>query len=503
MKKLSRYGQLFWLFLTLHTFLWTVTPVFIRHALSDDLIEAFIWGQQFVWGYDKNPWLPGTLAHIGILLGGRSGIGIYFIQSLFIALGLFSVWRLMSKISNPIYALISVMMYEACACYSVDLQIYNDNYILMGLLPLATLFFYRAIRKEKLSDWLLAAAITALAVMGKYDAILFAISIFCYLMTTKKRWHYLASYKTWSALSIFILLIAPNLLWLSHHHFSTLSYAFHERADFGNQSWFYQTKNNLYFVWITLLGFLPALVLASLVLTQQRENLLVEKTNHTYRTHENLNFLFWSGFGPIILLTLLGFLMGLTLHREWGNAFISLWGAFILLRLKPSISKDSLKRFIIATFVMLFVWPTGYLYIASLKDTGVFPAPEIARYATTVWHKHFHTRLRYVAGDRYTAGYVALHSHDHPAVWMEWNTQAATWIHEKDLKCHGALFIQDSGHTHQHFYQGTTFPRKVLNHHPKLKILRIKEFAWHRNHQKKPNLKLLIGLLPPDATQCS
>jgi len=499
-------SQIFWLIIFLHMLIWTITPTIIRHALSDDFIEAVTWGQQFSWGYDKNPWLTGWLAHLGILIGGQSGIGIYFIQALFIAIGLISVWQIVKKSGHIVYAFIAAIMYEACACYSVDLQIYNDNYILMGLLPLASLFFYRSIQKNYLSDWLIAAMITGLAVMAKYDAILFAISIFCFLISQKKRWQYATSRNTWLALFAFLLIISPNIIWLIQHDFSTLTYAFNERANFQNKPWLTQTLNNLNFIWLTLLGFIPAFILLLFAIDKKTAPAinfdLIKSTERKIAIQDNIAFLFWAGFGPIILLILLGFILGLTLHREWGNTFISLWGAFILLRWHPNISLRSFKRFIIAAFVVLFFWPIADLIVSFKKDTGNFPAKEMANIATDIWHDQFHSQLKYVAGDRYTAGYVGLHSSDHPAVWMEWNNTASTWIDEKNLRCHGALFIQDSGHTRQHFFSGLKFPDKIIQKFPTLKILNPISIPWYRNNLHRPDLKILIGLLPPDKTQC-
>jgi len=493
----QKISQLFWLFLILHTLIWTITPVFIRHALDDDFIEAVTWGQHFVLGYDKNPWLPGLLAHIGILIGGQSGIGIYFIESIFIAFGLFSVWRLMLYFSHEIYALIAVMMYEACPCYSIDLQGVNDNYILIGLLPLASLFLYRALQKDFIIDWLIAAALTALAIMGKYDAVLFAFAVFCYLLIHPKRQYFITSYKVWSGILLFILILLPNIIWLTQHHFMTLQYAFHKRAEFHTSSWLTQAINNVNFIWQTVLSFIPALILFLFALSKK-------SAAHKIRVcaHETFIFLFWTGFVPIITLVTLGFVLGLTLHREWGTTFLGLWSAFIILRLHPPVSTQSLKRFIVATFIILFFWPIAYLIVSLQHDKGNFPGKEMAEIATQIWHDHYHTPLRYVAGDRYTAGYVALHSPDHPSVWMEWNSSISTWINEQDLKCHGALFIQDSGHSRLHLFSGLNFSTKIRQQFPTLIVLKPKSLPWYRNRNHRPDPTILMGLLPPDSKKC-
>ena len=68
--------RIFIFVLTLHVLIWTLLTPAIRYAMSHDIIEAFVWAQNLEWGYDKNPWLIGWLARLGILLAnGKSAVG--------------------------------------------------------------------------------------------------------------------------------------------------------------------------------------------------------------------------------------------------------------------------------------------------------------------------------------------------------------------------------------------------------------------------------------------
>lgn len=495
--------RIFLLFISLHTLIWTVTPVFIRDALSDDFIEAVSWGHQFAFGYDKNPWVPGFLAHLGIVLGGESGIGIYFIQGLFIAAGFYGVWRLMLRCSGPVYALIAVLMYEACACYSIDLQVYNDNYILMGLLPLASFTLYEAVHRNRWRDWLLSGALTALAIMAKYDAALFALSMLVYLTLHPNRRKFFASPRPYAAMGLAILIMLPNIHWLSQNHFQTLEYAFFERAGLSKHSWNEPLRANLVFALEAAVAFLPTLILAAFaILPLKNTTKQAFRVAQQHGTHDDIAFIFWAGFGPILLLLVLGFGLGLVLHREWGNTFMSFWGAFILLRWHPVVTQAALQRFIAATFAVMLILPAGYLLISLHKDTGNFPAREAAQKAIDIWHRYYKQPLRYVAGDRYTAGHIALYSPDKPALWMEWNSQVSPWIDLTDVRCHGALFVQDSGHTRQHFYQGKKFPLFVRKNFPSLQMVKPIPLQWRRNRLKRPDIIMYIAILPPDKKAC-
>ncbi len=499
--------RIFTLFLLSYLATWTLAPTFIRHALPDDFIEAVVWGQQFSFGNDKNPWLPAWLAHLGVLLGGESGIGIYFIQALFITIGFIATFQLGRACTNKIYALVGVLIYLGCAGYTVDLQGVNDNYILMGLLPLASLFFYYAQKTNRLCYWLSGSICTALAIMGKYDAALFALAMFFCFITHPRRRFYFTSYPLWLSVLVSFIIILPNCLWLWQHDFQTLRYAFVERAHFAETSWGNQIKNNLIFILSLIIRFLPASLLLLTACEFKNNNNL--NTKHHFITHkkvccakEDLHFLFWAGAGPILLLLALGFGMNLTLHREWGDTFFGLWGILLLARFQPSISQKSFNRFIKIIFSLLLIWPIGYLFISLQKDTGSYPGKEIARLATAIWHQHYKEPLRYVAGDRYTAGYFALHSPDHPRIFMEWNPMVSPWIDQKKMACHGALFIMDNGHSHQQFIHGDTFPAKIKEKWPNLIILPSIFIPWQRNHTQRPPVKITLGLLPPNPMQC-
>lgn len=487
----SRFATLFWVAALIQVLTWSVLPVYVRHGLNPDFIEAVTWGHQFSWGYDKNPWLPGLLAHAGIVIGGESGIGIYFIQSCFILLGLWSVWRLTEAISNSVYALVAALMLGTLVSYTIELQIYNDNYILMGLLPYASLIFFRILQKNKLQDWLAVSAVLGLATMGKYDAILLGISFLIFLIVHPNRKHYFFSYKIVLAMILYLAICLPNIIWLFQHDFITLTYTFNERGKLGQTHFSDVIENNLMFIKDTIINFLPALLLMGLAFS--RQSTIIKPS----LTKQEKSFIVWAAMGPILILLFMGFFMGIMLHSEWSTTFVGLWGTLLLVMLKPSISMVSLNRFIGMVFLLLILLPTSYYYFSMKNDAGGYPAPEIAKLASTVWREHYHTKLHYVAGDRYVAGYVGLHAIDKPAVWMEWNSAVSPWINVNDLKCKGALFIQDSGHSKQQFFSGLSFPDFVVKSFPTLKVLPPIHVKWYRNNEKKQDLYVLIGLLPP------
>ncbi|MDQ8040228.1 MAG: hypothetical protein REH83_07485, partial [Rickettsiella sp.] len=143
------------------------------------------------------------------------------------------------------------------------------------------------------------------------------------------------------------------------------------------------------------------------------------------------------------------------------------------------------------------------IIVSEKNDTGTYPGPEIAKFSTQLWHSHYGTKLIYVAGDRYTAGYIGYYSRDKPLIWMEWNNKNSPWINQKMMRCKGALFIIESGHTVQHFFKGSHFPKFVREQFPNLINLPLKSFNWYRNYTRQTPIKVRFALLPPDKTYCN
>jgi hypothetical protein len=156
----------------------------------------------------------------------------------------------------------------------------------------------------------------------------------------------------------------------------------------------------------------------------------------------------------------------------------------------------------------MFLWAAGYalgLFIDSKhKHSDNYPAQAIADYATQQWWNQYHKPLKYIAGSRYIAGYIAFYSKDHPSVYVEWNNQFSPWININDLKKYGAVFIQDNyyGTTvfggHPYTNNGKQFPPEILKAYPNLIILPVHYFSWERADKHFPPIPVLIGFLPPN-----
>ncbi len=490
---------IFYTAIVFHVMAWTLLPYYIRYTVSHDTIEAFMWAQHLQWGYDKNPWFIGWVTKLGLWLGGVRGY--YFIQQLFVALGLWSLWMLAKKIFNPYAALVAVLILEGCLYFTILVQVNNDNFPLIGLWTLAAYTFYLAIKTDKLLPWIITGVAVGLSLMSKYSTVFFLLPLWVFTIINPQARRIYRSPKSYLAVGIIVLLCVPNVVWLWQHQFVTIKYAVSRSAQDHHAFLYRHVAHTLYFLQRNIINFLPSLVLFALCYPFARVKW------QTIRGQFDKQYALVIGLGPLLLITLLSMVFGWSMYWEWGVPLVTFWGLVLVAFFMPQLKPTSLKRFIIAVGFVMLSLTIGYVIeeevIGAGKGSGDYPVQAMAQQVTQLWHQRYHSKLKYVAGNRYIASYIAYYSKDKPQVFVNWNSLYSPGVKLADVSRAGAVFVQDS-------YHGTTvspsplapattllFPPLILAESPYMHILLLTNFAMHRSHKGIKPVKLLVGLLPP------
>lgn len=499
--------KIFWLLMILHLTLWTLLPAIARYAPSNDVIEAINWAQQLTWGYDKNPWVVGWITRLGITIScGNNLAGYYFLQQLLIVFGFWSIWKLANQLVQPVQALFATLIMEGCLYYSIIVQTNNDNFILIALLNFAIYAFFMACEHQKARYWMLTGVSLALALMTKYSSAVLIVPMLIYWLITPKVRQNTSPLGLSGGILLGMLICLPNLIWLNQHDFIALKYL-QLRADiqsnnFYTQHFYYSIK----FLIQTFYNIAPCLLLLGLIILPDQG-----KTTDTTRDNEKSirhgHFLLLIGFVPFLIVLLLAIIFGQKIYWEWGVPFISFWGLIFIYYCNPKITTSKLRNFLIGVISIALLTAGSYFFIETRFSAGSgsadYPADQIADTITKIWHAKFNTKLRYVAGSRYTAGVIAFYSPDKPKVFIEWNPLYSVNFDHKELKKSGAVFVHEGyyGTTVLPFAKDysnpTSFPKEILNAYPNLIVLPIQSFNYHRNQKTKHQVNLLIGLLPP------
>lgn len=481
-----------YLFLFIHLLVWTFTPAFVRYNLPLDAIEGVLWGHQLEWGYDKNPYLNGWLTALATHLDGHTGYLVYFFSQLCVVTCLWATWQLAKKIVPPLYAFAAVLLLESIQYFNLHAIDFNDNTLELGLWAVTIYYFYQSLstRKSRANTvyWIITGLFAGLSLMAKYYTLVLLTGMtLCLLIPTDNRNHWKTRPLYWGLLT-FLIVITPHIVWLFSHNFITVRYVFARASNAS--TWTNHLFYPIQFAWQQTEAFAPALIPFLFLFIGSKPFFTSPKI---MITTFNRSFLFFVGVVPFLLTLLLSLLFGITLRAGWGMPLLSTWGILLIAVTQPNLTQSKIIKLFIFNIFLLIALACGYsfsLIHSSTPSSANFPGREIAQRLTQQWHDTYHTSLAYVAGSRWVGGNINLYSADHPAIFVEWNTQRAPWINLQDMRKKGALFVWDINEEGE-------MPERIRQQFPTLQKNNVLEFTWHRNKNIAP-VKIGVAVLPPE-----
>jgi 4-amino-4-deoxy-L-arabinose transferase-like glycosyltransferase len=474
------------LIIVAHIVAWTVLPYALRFNLPLDAIEGSIWGQQLQWGYDKNPYLSGWLTGLATLLDNHAGWGTYFFSQLAVGICFWAVWRLGSKILPPAFALLGVMLLEGVQYYSLHAIDFNDNTLELALWSLTVLNFYNALHTQRYRDWLLTGVCAGFSMMTKYYTLMLLAPMLAFLLFEPQNRAALRNGAPYAGLLVFLIIIAPHVVWLFSHDFSTVHYAL-ERVN--RPEWAGHFNFSYLFAWQQIETFIPALLLALFLLPGKKP---LRVTPRLPVANFDKQFLFYVGLAPFLLTVLLSIITGIKLRAGWGEPLLSYWGIMLIAWWQPRMTPPRFKLFSAAFILLIAATLTGYglsLVNPQHPSRANFPGRMIAARLTREWHNTYQTPLFYVAGSAWLAGNVAYYSLDHPAVLINWSKNNSPGSEETELQQKGGVFVWELA-------KNQKLTPELLRHFPRLAAVKILHFKWWRHSDAEP-VSIAVAMLPP------
>ena len=92
--------NLFYIFLTIHLFLWTLTPSLTNYNLPLDTIEALAWGSNLDWGFNKHPPMSALMVEIFYSIFGSNDWAYYLLSQIFIIFSFLVIFQFSKEILN-------------------------------------------------------------------------------------------------------------------------------------------------------------------------------------------------------------------------------------------------------------------------------------------------------------------------------------------------------------------------------------------------------------------
>lgn len=484
----------FWLFVIIHTLIWTLGPALMRPTLPHDTLEGITWGLQWQLGYSKHPFLTAWLCAGVTQLFGTVGWPVYLLAQVAVSLTFVASWQLAKKIMPPTHALIAALALEGVLFYNINSFNLTPDTLQSPLWALLALFFYKALTTQKISNWFFTALFAALAVCTKYQAVVILIPMLLLCLINSQARGSFTKPGVYLAIGLFLALIAPHLVWLYQHHFITLSYAETASAAYTQEKTY---LSHLVYPLRFFINYIIAVAGLFLLLWpfyfRAKSKIEIESFNW--------QFLLMIGLGPAFLSLLICMLTGDYFPPRWATPYFFALGIIVIGFLKPALSARQLKQFAVTLIIFSSLLFTIRMVTLSLyprvESDAFLPNKKIAVELSKLWHEQYHSPLPFIAGSNYLVALVTPYLPDSPKPYLSWSNQSSPWINEQELHEKGAIFIWDEGQNYTwdaDSWSHTHLSEAVLHRFPELKIL--PHYTFYRNVDQHPII-IGVALLPP------
>jgi 4-amino-4-deoxy-L-arabinose transferase-like glycosyltransferase len=466
----------------------------MRETASHDTLEGITWGLQWQLGYNKHPFLTAWLCAGVTQLFGTVGWPIYLLAQLVVSFTFYAVWKLAELILPKQHALIASLLLEGIFFYNLNSFNLTPDSMQSPLWAFLALFFYQALKTQKLGFWFATGLFAALCFCTKYQSVLlFTPMLLLCLINVQARFSF-SKPGIYLALLVFFALISPHLIWLYENQFISLSYAFNVPSDYTHHtSW----TNHLFFPLQFIINNLFAV-----------SGLFVLLWPFYFAKRQPLNlstfdwqFLFFLGLGPCFLTLVLCMLTGNHFVPRWSTPYYFALGILAMAYLRPALTQQSLKQFGISLILASSLLMLGRTLSLSLlyhpHSDAFLPNAQIAKTLSQIWNQKYQKPMPYLVGSNYLVSNVIPYLADHPKPYLSWNKINNPWINEADLETKGGLFIWDEGFNFAWDRESAThtqLSQDLLQRFPQLMILPKITFYRTSNHEA---LVIGVALLPP------
>ena len=405
--------KIFYLLCLYHLIIWTIVPYYSNKNLPLDVIEALAWGQNFDLGYNKHPplsaWVPGLLFKI---FGNKDWI-YYLLSQVFIVISFIFLWKLSSFFLKKNYQiLLSVLTIEGIAFFTFETPQFNVNICQIPLWIGTVYFFFKSIRKNKITDWIFLGVFSALGFLTKYIFAYLLISLFFYLVfifLIKKKINFNSLY----ALLTFFLITLPHFQWLIQNDFTTIYYAV-KRGGLNEFNIYNHLLNPLKFLTSQIAILLPFLLLGYFLIKKIKIKLPFN--------NEKFIFLIFSFILPFFLILITSIISGSRIRTMWMIPFYSLIGVFFIFLYQDQINLKKLKKFYIILIIFLVISPTLYSLRSIYKDSRTgYEGKKIALQIEKEWKTISKEKISHVGFSEWYAGNLSYQLSNRPKVFLEEN----------------------------------------------------------------------------------
>lgn len=469
---------------------WTLVPYFCGRSLPLDVVsDGLAWGHEWQWGYYKHPPLPSW--EVEAFFDAFGDIGPYLLSQISVGLTYLFIFLLGRDLMPARLAAVGTALTACVYYFSLPTPEFNHNVAQMPVWAAMCLAYYKSIETRRVTWWMLFGALSGIALLTKYAAIVLLATMWLHFLASSARRALLATAGPYLALVICGALLTPHILWLVTNHFPTLSYAARRAGQAPSMG--SRLLAPLRFLAAQLLDISPAILVAAVA------GLLGWRRPSNFSRDTKLLFLMALGIGPALLTALISLVTGMGLRDMWGAPMWNLTGLLIVYAARPYWPHLRPRSLIACLAGVFAVLPVCYVLANATGPTALGKPSRIQwpdRAMAGIFAAEFRSRtgqpLHIVAGDGWLAGLIATRDPERPSVFTDADMAESPWITPRRLGREGALAV----------WRADRPIPTTLRKLPNLKIIGTKRFPWP-DEPRLPPLTIGWGVVPPGARNAS
>ena len=432
------------LLLAAFTVLWTLyaTVTHFSGALHNDVMEAYVWGQEFQLGYNQHPpfwaWMAGTW----FAIFPRANWAFALLAYLNAAVGLLGSWKLIGNFAGGETRRTATILLLLTPFYTFLALKYNANSIFLSVWPWTLHFFVRSLAHRRAGDAVAFGAMLAFALLSKYFAIILGLTCFIASLASPDRARYYGSRAPYITVIVAAAMCVPHALWLLQSDAPPFRYFASTTSHAPGASLRYALQ--VFGGALVFHALIAAVIVAGDPTAGLSERWRIARARWADPDARLLAML----VVVPLLLTLaagLGFRLKLSTNMTMGIYSLAPLAmiTFSPVRYSRRIASSAFTLASALTIGALVLSPAvAYATARFVRDPdNVEPRSELAGAATRLWTETVKRPLVFVAGSLDYPNALAFYSSERPHVFIDFDLRKSPWVSTMAVQQHGLLSI--------------------------------------------------------------
>jgi undecaprenyl-diphosphatase len=196
-------------------------------GLIPDETYYWDWSRELSFGYYDHPPMVAWLIFLSRKLFGESALGVRGVMvACSFAASLCSYFLAKKFVARPSSLIFFLVLSSSILLFGVGTMLSTPDVPLVLFWSCCLLFGYKAVFEESTAAWLLLGLFAGCGLLSKYTFTLFFAAFLLFILFSKSKRFWLATWQPYAAFFISMAVWLPNILWNSRHQWISFSFQF-------------------------------------------------------------------------------------------------------------------------------------------------------------------------------------------------------------------------------------------------------------------------------------